>query len=302
MKRLLSIILLAAMALSFAACGEDGTAYTVYHKNADGDRLIPETRRIDEGAGVEETIAALIGFLSDSPKTEGALNVLPTDVKLLGVSVENGTATVNLSDAYYGNKGVDELLSRVAIANTLCGIDGVDEVLIKVDGRPLVSSTTGTQVGPIRAGDIANGFQDKAVVDKETVVLYFPDEKGEYLVPEKREIELQASISVERAIISELAKGPESDGLVRVVPTDVNLISIETTDGVCFVNLSGDFVSSVSSGSASTTMALYSIVNSLTELDGISSVQVLIDGKTGVEFGNYVLDAPLARNQTLIRE
>ncbi len=301
MKRLLAIILTAA-SLCLAACGKDGTAYTVYHKNADGDRLIPETRRIDEGATVEETIASLIGFLSASPKTEGALNVLPTDVKLLGASVENGTATVNLSDAYYGNKGVDELLSRVAIANTLCGIDGVDEVLIKIDGKPLVSSTTGAQIGPISSGDIANGFQDKAVVDKETVVLYFPDENGEYLVPERREIELQASISVERVIISELAKGPATEGLVRVIPSDVNLISIETTDGVCFVNLSGDFVSSVASSSASTTMALYSIVNSLTELDGISSVQVLIDGKTGVEFGNYVLDVPLAKNQTLIKE
>ncbi|MGN1098322.1 MAG: GerMN domain-containing protein, partial [Clostridia bacterium] len=134
------------------------------------------------------------------------------------------------------------------------------------------------------------------------ITIYFPDENAEYLVPEYREIEVQASLSVEKLVLSELMKGPEDKTLTQVIPSDVKVIGTETKDGVCFVNLSGEFVEKIPSSSSSTTMALYSIVNSLTELDTIDSVQILINGKTGVELGNYVLDVPLEKNTSLIKE
>lgn len=304
MKKRLIVLLgvLMSMLMLLSACDDTGVNYTVYHKNAGGDRLIPETQKINEGASKEETISFLLNCLASAPKTEGAVSVLPEGTELLGVSISGKTAVLDLSSEYYNNTGVDELLSRMAIVNTVCGIDGVDSVRIRVGGSPLVSTITGHEIGIISGLDVANGPQDTAVAAKETVTLYFPDKEGTHLVPERREIELQASISVERLIISGLAKGPDNEELVQIIPSDINLISIETNDGVCFVNISGDFVDKIQSGSSSTTMALYSIVNSLTELDGINSVQILIDGKTGTEFGNFVLDVPLERNKALIKE
>ena len=41
-----------------------------------------------------------------------------------------------------------------------------------------------------------------------------------------------------------------------------------------------------------TTLSLYSIVNSLCELENVNSVQILVNGETGVEYGNLVLDRP----------
>lgn len=302
MRNILKVfsVLLALVLLS--SCGDESVRYTVYQKNADGDSLIPEKCALAPDATCDEVITALIGALASTPKTEGAVSALPSGTELLGVSIAGRTATVNLSDKYYENEGVDELLSRLAVVNTLCGIDSIDRVRIKVKDEPLVSATTGAEIGIINGSDVASGAQDTTVTDKQNVTLYFPDADGQFLVPESREIELQASISVERVIISELAKGPATDSLTQIIPSDINLISIETNDGVCFVNISGDSLSRVQSSSTSTTMALYSIVNSLTDVDGINSVQILIDGKTGVEFGNYVLDVPLERNSDLIKE
>ncbi len=309
MKRALSYLLIAALAFivpifSFSACDSDSASYTVYYKNADGDKLLSEKRKMENGktATKEETVEFLIDELTKSPKTDGGINVLPNGTILLDVTITGKTATVNISDDYYLNRDVDELLARVAIVNTLCGIDGISNVRIKIEGKALVSTMTGTEIGLLRRSDIAAGPQDAAVTEKETVVIYFPDKNGEYLVAESREIEVQASLSVEKLIISELAKGPENKELVQVIPSETKVISTETKDGVCFVNLSGDFADKITAGSTSTTMALYSIVNSLTELDGISSVQLLIDGKTGAEFGNYVLDVPFQRNEALIKE
>ncbi len=304
MKRIFALLAVIALALSFAACGGDSESYTVYYKNSDGDRLIGEKAKMENGkkASAEEIIKFLVGKLSESPKSDGGINVLPDGTKLLEVKMQGKTAVVDISDEYYLNKDVDELLARVAIVNTLCEVDGIERVLIKIEGAPLVSTTTGAEIGAIGRNDVASGPQDSTVTDKETVIIYFPDKDGTQLVPESREIEIQASLSVERLIISELAKGPEGKELVQVIPSDIKVIGIETKDGVCFVNLSGDSVAKVSGGTTSTTMALYSIVNSLTELEGIDSVQVLVDGKTGAEFGSYVLDVPLERNKSLIKE
>lgn len=303
MKRFISLFLILLLVLSLSACGGEG--YTIYFKNADGNRLLSEERKIKEaeGASEEELVSILIKQLTKIPKTEGGLNALPEGTKLLSVNISGSIAIVDVSGQYYMNKDVDELLSRMAIVNTLCGIDGVDSVRIKVDGKPLVSSTTGTEIGVIRMSDIASSAQDTNVAVKETVTIYFPDKDGEKLVAVRREVEPQSSLSLERLIISELSKGPgNGSDLVQVIPSDIKVLSTETKDGVCFVNLSGDFVDRIPGGSSSTTMALYSIVNSLTELSGVNSVQILIDGKTGVEFGNYVLDAAIERNNNLIKE
>lgn len=302
-KRITAILLAAAIGI-LGGCGDNEQKFNIYYKNADGDALVKEEHHTDSlsGAGRAEIIEYLIGELSKSPSTDGLINVLPGGTQLLKVSIIGRTATVNLSKEYYMNKDVDELLARFAIINTLGEVEGIDSVEILIEGGPLISTTSGAKIGRISKNNVVLGLQDPSATTKETVVIYFPDKEGQYLVPEERKIEIQASLSTERLVMSELLKGPESSRLVQSVPADLKVISTETTDGVCFVNLSGDTVDKVNSGSTSTTMFLYSIVNSLTELANIDSVQILIDGKTGVELGNYVLDAPLEKNRSLIED
>ncbi len=299
--RAAAAVLLALIAL--AGCGKKSQVFSVYYKNADGDSLVMEEHKTSDLPGDrDKTVEYLIGELSKSPRTEGLINVLPDGTRLLGVSFLGRTATVNLSKEYYQNTDVDELLARYAIVSTLGEIDGVDNVSILIEGEPLVSATSGAEVGRISKTDVVYSPLDKVQDAVDTLRLYFPDTDGQYLVPEEREIEMQSSLSTERLILSELMKGPDSKNLTQAVPADIKVISAETKDGVCFVNMSGDVVEKISPGTTSTTLFLYSIVNSLTELETIDSVQLLIDGKTGVEFGNYVLDAPLEKNSTLIKE
>lgn len=306
MKKGIRIIaaLLAALALSgLGGCGGNVRKFNIYYKNADGDALVKEEHKAaGQLSDRSEIIEFLIGELSKSPKTEGLINVLPAGTKLLKVSLLGRTATVDISKEYYLNDDVDELLARFAIVNTLGEVDGVDNVEILIEGEPLVSTTSGAVIGRISKNNVVLGPRDPSANTQATVTIYFSDQDGQYLVPEERDIEIQASLSTERLILAELIKGPESSRLVQSVPGDIKVISTETNDGVCFVNLSGDVVDKVSSGTTATTMFLYSIVNSLTELESVDSVQILIDGKAGVELGNYVLDAPLEKNKSLIEE
>ena len=304
MKRFIAIAVILSLTLAFAACGGGENRFKIYYKNAEGDALMSEEHKADipRSSDKAQIVEYLIGELSKSPKTEGLINVLPDGTQLLSVKMQGRTAVVDLSKEYYQNRDVDELLARMAIVNTLCDISGISSVEILIEGDTLISTTTGAEIGRISRNDVVYGLQDGTVSQKETVVIYFPDKDASKLVPEERVVEVQATLSIERLVLSELMKGPSSSELVQVLPSDVKVISTETKDGVCFVNLSGDIIDKIPAGPSSTTMALFSIVNSLAELETIDSVQILIDGKTGVQFGNFVLDAPFEKNKTLIKD
>lgn len=79
---------------------------------------------------------------------------------------------------------------------------------------------------------------------------------------------------------------------MKIIPEGTKLLGIETKDKICYVNFSKEFVNNAGSGSYETTMILYSVVNSLCELDTVDSVQILIEGKSDAEFGNFVFDSP----------
>lgn len=109
-----------------------------------------------------------------------------------------------------------------------------------------------------------------------TVTLYFSDDKGINVVPEEREV-LPVD-SLEKVIIQELIKGPEDTTLKPSLPRGADIYSIDTMGGIAYVNFTGDIKNKISSAS-SETVAVESIVFSLTELPGVLGVQILIGGK-----------------------
>ena len=55
---------------------------------------------------------------------------------------------------------------------------------------------------------------------------------------------------------------------------------------MCFVNFKSGFVEKNSGDAKKEKLIIYSIVNSLCEIDTVSSVQFLVDGKKIEKFGN----------------
>ena len=232
---------------------------------------------------------------------ESNVPLLSPETKLVGIAVEGKVATVNFSEHYNETKGTDALLLRLSLVNTLCAIDGIDGIVIQVNGKPVVSEATGKEFGVLSAENMALDTDDNSISRTKTVTLYFPSKDGENLEKEKRSVEVQNALSLEKTVINELLKGPKKENLSKALAEDVKLLGIETKDNVCFVNFSSEFVTKTPSGSLSTTLALYSVVNTLCELESVKSVQILINGETGVEFGNFVFDIPYKKNATLIK-
>lgn len=302
MKKILSLILCAVMLIAFSACGKKAERFHVYFKNANENSLSTEIRNMEvKNSTTEEDRAKfVISQIIAGPSKEQNSAVISSEAKLLSLAIKNSVATVNISKEFSEKKDVEALILRLSVVKSLCEIKGIDGVVIQVEGKPLVSEATGKELGVLNAEDIAFDTNSQKA-ETSDIILYFPDEAGEGLVRETREVEIQNALSPEKTVISELIKGPDKKELLRAVPAETKLLNIETKDGVCFVNFSSEFVTKTDAGSLSTMLTLYSVVNSLCELDSVKSVQILVNGETGVEFGNYVLDIPYEKEESIIK-
>ena len=95
------------------------------------------------------------------------------------------------------------------------------------------------------------------------------------------------NIARERLVIENLIKGIDEQDAKSPIPSGTKLLNITVTDGVCYVNFDSTFLN-VDSG-MSADVVVYSIVNSLTELDNINKVQLLVNGASSVAGNNSMI-------------
>ena len=100
-------------------------------------------------------------------------------------------------------------------------------------------------------------------------------------------------------MVEELIAGPsgQKEGLYPVINSESKFINILTKDGICYVNLDSSFLTVVNN--VSTEVAVYSIVNSLVELDNINKVQILVNGEVPSTFSNSTFERNLDYVTTL---
>lgn len=139
-------------------------------------------------------------------------------------------------------------------------------------------------------------------VEPVTVTLWFPEESLEFLESELRDVPAQADSPavLAEAVVTAVLEGPQEPGHERLIPTGVRVNKVVLTDGLATVDLSADFIEKYTGGSNVAALAVYSLVNSLCELNGIDKVKLTFDGKPGGEFAGVLdLSAPLEPDPSL---
>lgn len=131
------------------------------------------------------------------------------------------------------------------------------------------------------------------------LTLYFGNEDASGVAPEERTVR-RTNETMEELIIRELIKGPQT-GLNRSIPEGTRLLSVEVKDAIAYVNFSQEFQTNHWGGSAGEMITLYSVINSLTELDYIDSVQFLVEGERIESLaGHWSTNEPMPRDESLI--
>ena len=221
--------------------------------------------------------------------------------EILAYNLENGVLTLDVDAAYRELSFTTEVLVRAALVYSLEQLEDVNYVSITIEGNPL-RDKAGSLVGIMNSSMFLNNMGSEiSSYDTANLVLYFSNEAGDQLIAVNRQKAYNTNISLERLVVEELIAGPSAtvEGLCATIDPGTKVISVMTKDGVCYVNVDEAFLSAVSNVTADVT--IYSIVNSLVELNHINKVQISVNGDTSGMFREkYSLGTVFERNLDLV--
>ena len=158
------------------------------------------------------------------------------------------------------------------------------------------------------ASSVTMGEEEaNSIKDKTPIQLYFINEQGNKLSPETRYIKnsetSKGNAYLATIVLKELINGPAKGSLLQAsIPKETKVnANVTIKDGTATVDLSKEFIDKHTGGKKKEQLTLYSIVNTLTEIKDIKSVQFKIDGKVRKEFkGSYQIDMAYPRSAYLI--
>jgi spore germination protein GerM len=281
----------------------------LYFVSPDGRFILPEVRTIKYTG--DQYIETLIQELKNGPRNTAAMrSPLNADAELLRKSVleDLGSGRLKL-ELYFSQSPVQpgyldasDIVSYAALVYTIIGfMPYVKTVDIYVAGHRV------DKVGDIR---FYNGMRraDYVGLIGSSAPVYFGDKTSDLLLEVQRNME-QGKVWSARERVLELLAGPlEEDGanVWPLMPPGVTADDIPSVDvygDTAYVNLSARFKEACAGMTAQSEMLLvYSIVNTITAMDGISKVQFTVDGRQVDKLAGYLcLADPLLRNYGIIK-
>ncbi len=292
------------MMLLLVLCGcskeENKNQYQIYYMNMDATKVSSisySAKNTDE----EKLAMELLSELSNQPDSSKLRQTIPDAVKVVSCKRNGYMFVVDFNEEYYKMSATEEVLARAAIVRTLTQIKDVTYVMITVDGEPLTDKK-GNTVGSMEVDDfVENPGEQINTSVKTTLTLYFADSDGTGLVKEERVVRYSSNIALEKLVVEQLIDGPTTSGLQQTIPSGTELITITVADDICYVDLDERFKNQ--DYTITEPVVLYSIVNSLTELQGIDKVQLSINGDTkGKCRFNYDLSTLYEANHDYVEE
>lgn len=191
--------------------------------------------------------------------------------------------------------GIDRALIQSCIVLTLLQVEGVERVGVTEEGAPYV----GTKHVLLTEKDMLFAGAEEAPREM-TVELYFPRLSGRGLGVEVRQLTLSEDAELYTTVTQALLAGPESSGLFALFPEELELLDAHVEDGICYVNFSVALLDGGMENPAEQDLLLYSIVDTLGNLDTVRAVQVLVEGEVLKSFGTTDTSLPLEPDFALL--
>lgn len=280
-------ILLSGMFILLCACGsggngEKGTAYQIYYVNNEETKLVSKEYR-SETTDEESLLVELLEQLAMISERLEYETPLAKEFTLTGHTLDSGLLTLDFDERYRYLRGTREVLVRASIVRTMIQLKQVERVAFTVKGEQLVNQA-GTAIGVMNAESfIENAGNEINAYEKVDLCLYFANESGDYLVEEnRRNVVYNSNISLEKLVVEKLVEGPMEEGVYPTINPTTKVLSVTVKDGICYVNLNGDFLNQPYNVTSDVT--IYSITNSLVELSNVNKVQISIDGDTNISY------------------
>ena len=300
MKIRIITVLAALLLITLCACQNtqgvqnDQSNIYVYDLGSDMSHIEAKEYYIDIDGDISASVGNLLQRIIDGPHGNRVLSAIPEEITSVTYVIGQKTVGVNFNSAYNEVSKMRRILCEAAIVKTLCQLDDVYAVSFSVEGVPLCDSDN-IPVGLLTPDSfVENDGSMINTYERAQLRLYFASEDGRSLVEKVESVTYNGNISTDRLIVDNIVRGPRSTDAFATVNPETRVNSVTTQDGVCYVNLSKDFLNKITN--VTDEVMVYSIVNSLTDLTNINKVQILIDGDMNVSLGEFDLSKMYERN------
>ena len=301
-RRIISLILMLSLTISLFGCGEAEKEQTsgtfVYFINKAGDDLNKEEYRV-KSDNANSQITDLLDALSKDGDDKGDKAAVPENVIVNGFKLENGIITVDFNSEYNQLENQREVMCRAAVVLTLIQINAVDGIEFTVEDKPY-EKVAGSRMGIMNASSFVSmlrGGDDQFA--RADFLLYFGNDEGAKLKKYELKNANYGNKSKEEFIVRKLISGPDKDGYTATLNKNVKLRSVSTSNNICYVDFDDSFLRERSG--VLDEVCIYSIVNSLCELNDIHEVQITVNRDSDIMYHKKIsLSEPLIRNLDIV--
>lgn len=185
--------------------------------------------------GEDKAKDLLEGLIIEGKKSNiipnGFRSVIPSGTRVNSVSLEDGVITIDFSSEFLEVNEKDEKKMIEAIVFTLTSIDGIDKVIIKVDGKEITKMPSGNSLPTVLDRDygINRVYELVNTNNIEFYTVYYVNEYNDnrYYVPVTKYVNEKNDDRV-KVIIKELSSSPIYEtNLMSFLNANVNLDSYE---------------------------------------------------------------------------
>lgn len=253
-------------------------SHGVYQMNLDGTKIIKVSYEI-EAATPEALIEGYISALQQPPADNAHKSIISGSVQVIGYEYDSSNRLVTLyfDPAYENLSPTSEVLTRAAIVKTLTQFSDDIQYVSFVVGETPMTAKDGSKL-LMRGRDFVSSIGGSMeYVREDYVTMYFVNNEGTMLQTEDVIVKYSSTINLETAVVNSLISGPITRGLKPSLSSDVVVNKVNVKEGICYVDVDEAFLERVEDQNFQ--LNIYSVVNTLTQIPGITRVQFLIDGE-----------------------
>lgn len=299
------LLLIIAILLILTSCAtketeEDITELSVFYLNKDNTGIIEKKYHTKTNLeDTEQILSELFDQLSLFSKEIKLKTPLNSSFYVKEYVLEKKQLAIDFSTGYGELAPIHEVLTRAAIVQTFLQLEEIETVLFTVNEISITDSKDQV-IGRMDQNTFINntGAQINSY-EKTTIQIYFSNEEGNALLPVQRTLVYSSNISMEKLVVDQIIVGPANAESFPTVNKETVVKSVTVKDGICYLDLSKEFTNQIEQ--VTPEAKIYSIVNSLIEVNNINKVQISIDGvREGVYIENISLSTMFERNLEII--
>ena len=156
-------------------------------------------------------------------------------------------------------------------------------ILIYIKFSNKIDQTAETEITPLE--EITDEQERQTMIS-----LYFMNSETYALMPEARVVDAKVLLeNPYKALVEMLIAGPKSDKLVSHIPKETKVNNAELVGDMVKLDLSQEFLDNQTGDIEIASKSIYEIVDTLTELNEVNSVKILINGEENKKFNSFDL-------------